>query len=395
MSDENRTARAVLDAVHEAIGPGPAVLHEPELGDVEKQHVVACIDSTFVSSVGAFVDEIEALFASYTGAARAVATVNGTSALQVALLLAGVQPGDEVIVPSLSFIATANAVTYTGAVPHFADVRPEDLGMDPEVLRHWLATETSLSGGRLVNRTTGRAIGAIVPVHVFGHPCDIREIVAIGDEFGLPVVEDAAESLGSWHGEQHTGTFGRLAAISLNGNKIITAGGGGIILTDDPELGQRAKHLTTTAKVAHRWDFVHDEVGFNFRMPNLNAALAVAQFSRLDVLLADKRALHARYSRAFDGLDAATLLREPDHTRSNYWLQAVILENARALAPTLELLNDSGFGARPVWRPLHTLPPYRAAFQQPLPVTTDLAERIINLPSSAHLGRDAQRKASA
>lgn len=378
--------RAIVAATRSVVGDAPSVpLHAPNIGALERRYVDECLDSTFVSSVGAFVGRLEKDVAAYTGAARAVAVSNGTVALQVALSLAGVRPGDEVVVPALSFIATANAVAHAGAHPVFVDSEPDTLGMSPVAVADLLAG-TQRTNGSVFNPTTGRRIGAIVPMHTLGHPARISELVALANEYGIPVVEDAAESLGSFVGDRHTGTFGRLAVLSFNGNKIVTTGGGGMILTDDVELGERAKHLTTTAKLAHAWEFEHDEVGYNFRMPNLNAALGVAQVERLNGFLRDKRLVAERYAAAFADLEGVEFLAEPPGTSSNFWLCAIRITGGLAERDAvLQAANDDGLQCRPVWNLLNRQAPYRDATTGPLPMATALHASVICLPSSAAL----------
>ena len=362
-------------------------LHEPCFGKNESRFVQECIESTFVSSVGQFVDRFEASLAEYTGSRYAVAVVNGTCALQVALQLAGVQRDDEVLVPTLSFVATANAVHYCGAVPHFVDSDEETLGMDPEALGEWLQQTAEPAQGVSRNRQTGRRLRALVPMHTFGHPCGLEELLKIAHDYRLELVEDAAESLGSYYHGKHTGTFGRLGTLSFNGNKTITTGGGGAILTQDPELARHAKHLTTTAKLPHRWNYVHDEVGFNYRMPNLNAALGCAQLEQLTDFLASKRILFLRYQRAFQDITEVALIHEPPKCQSNYWLQTLKLSDsvANERDAILAATNDAGLMTRPVWKLLHTLVPYQDFPRAPLPVAESLEQRLINLPSSAGL----------
>jgi len=362
-------------------------LHEPRFGKNESRYVQECIDSTFVSSVGQFVDRFESDLAEYTGARHAIAVVNGTCALQVALQLAGVQPDDEVLVPTLSFVATANAVNYCGAIPHFVDSSQETLGMDPEALGEWMKQVAEPAQGVFRNRKTGRRLHALVPMHTFGHPCNLEGLLKIAQDYRLELVEDAAESLGSYYHGQHTGTFGRLGTLSFNGNKTITTGGGGAILTDDPELARHAKHLTTTAKLPHRWDYVHDEVGFNYRMPNLNAALGCAQLEQLPDFLASKRTLFLLYQKAFQDIPEVALIQEPPECQSNYWLQALKLSDsvANERDAILAATNDAGLMSRPVWKLLHTLVPYQDCPRAPLPVAESLEQRLINLPSSAGL----------
>jgi len=380
-------ADSIINALRNTLGEGNFPLHEPRFAGNEQNYVQACIASTYVSSVGAYVDRFERELAAYTGARRAVAVVNGTAALQVALQLAGVQVNDEVIVPALTFVATANAVQYLGAVPHLADSEEATLGLDPRALRDWLKSVAEPAGDAYRNRQTGRRLRALVPMHTFGHPCDLEGLLAVAHDYRLPLVEDAAESLGSRYQSQHTGTFGLLGTLSFNGNKIITTGGGGAILTNDERLADHAKHLTTTAKLPHRWDYVHDEVGYNFRMPNLNAALGCAQLEQLPEFLASKRRLFERYQAALVEIDGVRLMQEPFGCGSNYWLQTLFLSGAVAdqRDAILQLTNDAGLMTRPAWRLMHQLAPYRECPRAPLPVAESLERRIVNLPSSAGL----------
>ena len=370
------------------VGDGSVALHEPRFAGNEWAYLKDCLDSTFVSSVGRYVDRFEADLAAYTGARHAVAVVNGTAALHVALQLAGVQAGDEVLVPALTFVATANAVAYCGAIPHFVDSEERTLGLDPQALRDYLGATTELRDGRCVNLATGRVIRAVIPMHAFGHPLDIEGVLALARDFHLEVVEDATESLGSTIHGKHTGTFGRMGVLSFNGNKVITTGGGGAILTDDTELAKHAKHLTTTAKLPHRWAYVHDEIGYNYRLPNINAALGCAQLEQLSGFVEAKRRLHARYQTAFAGISEAHILVEPEGCRSNYWLQTLLLDEpvADLRDELLQATNDAGLMTRPVWMLMHNLPPYRACPSMPLPVSGSLEKRIINLPSSVTVG---------
>lgn len=365
----------------------PIPLHAPVMGDLEKQRVNEAIDSTFVSSVGAFVTQFEQDVARFVGAKYAVATVNGTAALHAALLVAGVQPGDRVLTQSLSFIATCNAIHYAGAEPVFVDVASDTLGLDPEALRDWLERHAEVrSDGHAYDRTDGRRIRACVPMHTLGHPARIAAIAAICAEFGLVLIEDAAESLGSFVGERHTGTFGRLGVFSFNGNKVVTTGGGGMIVTDDEDLAIRAKHLTTTAKKPHLWAFEHDEVGFNYRLPNLNAAFGVAQMARLPGLLASKRTVAEAYRQwsAATGWDFVVEPRTAGHeARSNYWLNAIRLVDEAARDDFLAETNRAGVMTRPLWTPMHRLPMYAACPRGALPVTEQLAATVVNIPSSA------------
>lgn len=382
-------AARVLGAVRAALPEAtlPAPLHAPEFRGREWDYVKDCIDTGWVSSVGAYVDRIERDLEAFTGIAHAVAVSNGTAALDVCFRLAGVEPGDEVLAPSLTFVATANAITYRGAVPHFVDSEEQTLGVDPARLDAYLRRAARMEGGVCVNTRTGRPIRALVIMHVFGHPSDLEGIAEIAARWNLVLVEDAAEALGSrWKG-RHLGGFGRLAALSFNGNKIVTTGGGGAVLTSDPELARRAKHLTTTAKVPHRWAFDHDEVGWNYRMPNLNAALGCAQLERLPDMLMRKAELARRYGRAFEGLAGARLLEPREGASVNHWLNALILDRPdRNLRDhLLETLNDAGYQARPLWTLMHRLPMYAECPRDDLPVAESLEVRVINLPSSAAL----------
>ncbi len=378
----------IVRAARKVTGSTPAVLHEPSFRGNEWNYLKECLDSTFVSSVGKFVDRFEADLAAYTGARFAVAVVNGTAALQVALRIAGVTSGHEVLVPALTFVATASAVVHCGAVPHFVESEEESLGVDHHKLREYLRGETAMRDGQCVNLRSGRVIRALVPMHTFGHPADIIGLLEVAREFGLVLVEDAAESLGSTVGGRHTGTFGLLGTLSFNGNKTITTGGGGAILTDDPEIAKRAKHLTTTAKVPHRWDYVHDEVGYNFRMPNINAALGCAQLEQLPELLVQKRCLYGRYLDAFRDVTDVRIHGEVEGRRSNFWLQTLVLDPsvAHERDAILTATNDAGVMTRPVWKLLHQLTPYEKHPRMSLQVAESLAQRVINLPSSAPLG---------
>lgn len=380
--------RQIIDAVRSVVGPGPIMLHEPCFRGNEWAYLKECLDSTYVSSVGKFVDRFEADLADYTGAKHAVAVVNGTAALHVALRLAGVIPGDEVLIPALTFVATANAVAYCGATPHFVDSEERTLGVDPRLLREHLSRTTDMHSGHCVNRISGKIVRALVPMHTFGHPVDIETLLAVARDFRLALVEDAAESLGSFVQGRHTGTFGLMGTLSFNGNKTITTGGGGAILTNDSALAKRAKHLTTTAKVPHRWEYVHDEIGYNYRLPNINAALGCAQLESLPEFLESKRRLFERYSRAFAGVAQALIVAEPPGCRSNYWLQTMLLHVAAAgeRDAILAATNDAGLMTRPTWTLMHHLAPYRDCPRMPLAVAESLERRLINLPSSAQLG---------
>src|SRR3954467_556924 len=379
----------IVDAVRRAVGTPNGILglHEPVFAGNEIAYLEQCIKSTFVSSVGKFVDRFEQMLTEVTGAKRAVAVVNGTAALHACFRLAGVEPGDEVISPALTFIATTNAIAYCGASPHFVDSSFKTLGMDAQALGTRLDEIAQRGGNGTINRETGRRIAAIAPMHTFGHPVDMDDIAAIARHWDIPIVEDAAESLGSTYKGHAVGSQARLAALSFNGNKIVTTGGGGAILTNDEELGRRAKHITTTAKLPHKWAFVHDEVGFNYRLPNLNAALGCAQLEQLDGFLASKRRLAAAYQRAFAGVSGVQFSREPEGTTSNYWLNAIMLDEAHAALrdEVLTALNASSFGARPTWTLMHRLSMFAACPRGDLRVAESIERRLINLPSSASI----------
>ncbi|MDQ8021297.1 MAG: LegC family aminotransferase [Moraxellaceae bacterium] len=368
-------------------------LHEPEFGLAERQALLECLDSGYVSTVGKHVERFEGELAAYTGASHVVAVVNGTAALHIALKLVGVEQGDEVLMPALSFVATANAASYCGARPHFVDSEFTSLGMDAAALDEHLRHIAVASKEGWRNRETGARLAAIVPMHTFGHPVDLDALVALSERWHIPLVEDAAESLGSFYKGRHTGRAGRISALSFNGNKIITTGGGGAILTEDAKLAERARHITTTARVGRGWTFQHDEVGYNYRMPNLNAALGCAQVMRLPAFVAEKRTLAARYREALRDVAGLKFVAEPADTQSNYWLCAVLLDEARGntscdLRDTvLQATNELGIMTRPAWNLLHTLPMYADCPRAALPVAEALARRLINLPSSPHLGR--------
>jgi len=381
-------ADRVADAVRSVTGSGPVGLHEPNFSGNEWAYLKECLDSTYVSSVGKFVDKFEADLAAFTGARHAVAVVNGTAALHVALMLAGVGRDDEVLVPALTFVATACAVAYCGATSHFVDSEERTLGMDARALRDYLGSVAEVRDGQCINRSSGKVIRAMVPMHTFGHPVDIEGLLSVARDFHIVLVEDAAESLGSSIGDRHTGTFGLIGTLSFNGNKTVTTGGGGALLINDTQLAKRAKHLTTTAKLPHRWEFLHDEIGYNYRMPNINAALGCAQLERLPEFLAAKRRLYERYRSAFEGIASVRVVAEPSGCNSNYWLQAILLDESIAgeRDSILAATNDSGLMTRPVWNLMHHLGPYRDCPRMALPVAESLERRLINIPSSAQLG---------
>ncbi|WP_312627707.1 LegC family aminotransferase [Scandinavium sp.] len=356
-------------------------LHAPVFNGNEKKYVLDTLDSTFVSSVGKYVDDFERKMEAYTGTARAVATVNGTAALSAALYLAGVKRGDLVITQALTFVATCNALYHLGAEPVFTDVSPVSLGLCPKALDNWLSENTELTEQGCVHRKTRQAVRAVVPMHTFGHPVELDELIAICQKWSIILIEDAAESLGSFYKGRHTGTLGEYGALSFNGNKIITTGGGGMVFCRSPEAGVRAKHVTTTAKVPHPYEFYHDEPGFNYRMPNLNAALGCGQMERLDSFLKQKRVLAQRYEEFFAGSELS-FVKEPEYAQSNYWLNAVICENADARDALLAQMNEAKVMARPIWKLMHRLPMFENALRDDLKHSERIEAQLVNLPSS-------------
>ena len=358
-------------------------LHEPRFKDIDKEYVADAIDSTFVSSVGEYVTKFENELGQYLGVKHVVAVVNGTSALQVALQVAGTKEAHEVITQPLTFVATANAIVHNNADPVFVDVNRETLGLCPDALSRFLDQNAEKRDGIAFNKETCKPISAIVPMHTFGLPCKIKEINEIADHWNIVVVEDSAEALGSKIFSKHCGTFGKIGILSFNGNKIITCGGGGVIITDDDKLAKRAKHLTTTAKVNHQWDYAHDEIGYNFRMPNLNAALACAQFTQLEGILEDKRKLADAYDLFLKDVEWCDFVKEPAGCTSNYWLNAVITSGKKERDELLKITNDSGIMTRPAWQLMSDLKMYKNCQKGELDNAQWLRGRIVNLPSSA------------
>jgi len=390
---EKKLASEVLEAVQSTIGITESLipLHEPEFSGCEWDYVKECIDTGWVSSAGSYVERFESDLANFTGVRYAVATTNGTAALHLALILAGVEPEEEVIVPALSFVATANAVRYCNAVPHFVEISIDNLGMDPKILRDYLSCIAKKTSKGLINKKTGRRISAILPTHIFGHPADLDGLVKLSKELKIPLIEDAAESLGSIYKGKHCGSFGKLAALSFNGNKVITTGGGGALLTDDRELAERAKHLSTTAKIPHKWDYFHDEVGYNYRMPNINAALGCAQLEKLPDWIYRKRALAEEYYAVFKNIVGIQFFTEPEGAESNYWLNAIIIEKGdiKTRDSILQILNDANYMSRPAWTLLCDLPPFADCPRMSnLKNVRHIEESLINLPSSPKLSRE-------
>lgn len=378
----------IVEALQGTLPKGPIALHEPNFQKNEWEYVKDCIDTRWVSSVGKYVDRFEEMLKEYTGVEQAVAVVNGTAALHICLKLIGVETNDEVLIPALTFIATANAVMYCNAVPHFVDCSLDTLGIDPIKLESYLLEIADIRGNECYNKQTGRRIKALIPMHTFGHPVDLDRFLEISQRFHIELVEDAAESLGSFYKGRHTGNWGRVSALSFNGNKVVTTGGGGAILTNDKNLGEMAKHLTTTAKIRHQWAFIHDQVGYNYRLPNINAALGCAQLESLPLFVEQKRRLAETYRDVFAKMEGVIFFTEPPFAKSNYWLNTLLLDETFACFrdELLEVSNKAGIMTRPVWSLLHELPMYRQCPKMDLTISINLEKRIVNIPSSSFLG---------
>lgn len=366
---------------------GPVSLHEPCLGGNEWAYLKDCLDTNWVSYRGQYVDQFESMLADFTGAKKVAAVVNGTAALHMALKLSGVEPGDEVLVPALTFVATANAVTYCGAMPHFVDSEARTLGLDPGKLKDYLKNIAQVDSDGSRNKFSGRRIKAVVPMHVFGHPVDLDPLIEVCQAYRIEMVEDAAESLGSYYKGRHTGNWGKLSILSFNGNKTITSGGGGAIITNDERLGNLAQHLTSTAKIPHRWEYRHDAIGYNYRLPNINAALGCAQMEQLPKFLEQKRRLAARYQSAFQGIGGVRFFTEPSFAKSNYWLNVLLLDESFAAErdTVLEKTNDKGIMTRPAWTLMNQLPMFKDCPAMDLSCAGNLSKRLINIPSSSFL----------
>lgn len=360
-------------------------LSVPVFAGNEKKYLEECIDTTFVSSVGKFVDRFEDEIAKYTGAKKAVVCVSGTNALHMSLMLSGVERDDEVLTQALTFIATCNALSYIGAHPVFIDVDRSTMGLSPDAVKQWLVKNAEIRNGQCFNKKTGRRVKACVPMHTFGHPVRIEELVDICEAYHIELVEDAAESIGSCYKGKHTGTFGKVGAISFNGNKTITTGGGGMMLFNDEKLGAYAKHITTQAKIPHRWEFRHDNIGYNYRMPNINAALGCAQLENLDKYVASKRETASAYADFFKNIEDIEFFVEPENSFSNYWLNVVILKDKDAQLDFLQQTNDNGVMTRPIWELMNRLPMFEKCENDGLENTIWFADRVVNIPSSVRL----------
>ncbi len=364
-------------------GQNPVPLHAPVFMGKEKDYLIDCIETTYVSYLGKYVTEFEKITADFTGSKYAVAVVNGTAAIQIALQLAGVNYGDEVITQALTFVATANAISHCGAKPVFIDVDTDTMGMSPEKLNLWLKNNISFdsSSGKPVNKKTKNIVSAIVPMHTFGHPCRIDEIIGVARQYNIPVIEDSAESLGSYYKNKHTGTFGLAGILSYNGNKTLTTGGGGMIITDDENFARKARHITTTAKIPHKWEFIHDTIGYNYRLTNVNAALGVAQMEYLDKIISNKRETAELYKNFFHNHGIPFFL-EPQDSKSNYWLNAIKLKNRDQRDLFLDYCNQNGVVTRPVWRLMNKLDMYKNCQSDSLDNSKNLEDIIVNIPSS-------------
>jgi perosamine synthetase len=379
----------VVNALNTVLVDGnrPIPLHEPCFLGNEWAYVKECLDTGWVSSIGKYVDKFEAMLADFTGIKKAVAVVNGTAALHICLKLVGVEHGDEILVPALTFVATANAVSYCGAIPHLVDSEERTLGLDPKKLSDYLHDIAQVRAGACINKQTRRRIKAVMPMHTFGHPVDLDPLVELCSQYKLELIEDAAESLGSYYKGWHTGKWGKVSALSFNGNKTITTGGGGAVLTNDESLGDFAKHLTTTARVPHKWSIAHDHTGFNYRLPNINAALGCAQLEQLPGFLRKKRALAENYRKTFEGIKGVHFFTEPGFANSNYWLNVLLLDErfSNQRDELLEMTNNLGIVTRPAWTLMHKLTMFWDCPRMDLNEAESLEKRIINLPSSATL----------
>lgn len=360
-------------------------LSVPKFIGNEKKYLEECIDTTFVSSVGKFVDRFEEDMAKYTGAKKAVVCVSGTNALHMSLILVGVELDDEVLTQALTFIATCNALSYIGAHPVFIDVDRSTMGLSPDAMKEWLVNNSEIRNGQCYNKNSGRRVKACIPMHTFGHSVRIEEIAAICNEYHIELVEDAAESIGSTYKGQHTGTFGKVGVLSFNGNKTITTGGGGMMLFQDEALATQAKHITTQAKVPHRWEFRHDHIGYNYRMPNINAALGCAQLENLDKYIESKRQVAAEYEEFFKNIDDIEFFVDTPNTFSNYWLNALIMKDKEAQLDFLQQTNDKGVMTRPIWELMNRLPMFEKYENDGLKNTIWFADRVVNIPSSVRL----------
>ncbi len=384
---ESLLSNRLLQSLRSVIKSKKVGLHEPYLGENEKRYLKKCIESGYVSYLGEYVLSLEKKITDYTGAKYAVTTNSGTSALHLACRLLEINNNCEVLMPALSFVAPANAVSYMNGTPHFVDIENETFGIDPQKLRNYLSNTTYLTNLGCINKRTKKVIKAIIVIHAYGHPAQIQKIIRIANEFKIKVIEDAAESLGSFYNNKHTGLFGDIGVLSFNGNKVITTGGGGALLTKNKKIYENAKHLSTTAKIKHKWEYIHNEVGYNYRMPNINAAVGCSQFERISKLLKYKRRLARKYEIIFEDFDEVRFMKERKNSISNYWLNTIIIEkNFKSIRDDLlQKLHKNGYQARPLWEPLNKLKMFKACPKDNLAVTNDIVSRTINLPSGYNI----------
>ena len=377
----------IITKVQKVLGAGSHQLHEPLFGDKEKKYVKNTIDENFVSSAGNYVNKFEIKFKNYVKSNYAIAVVNCTQALYISLKVCGIKRNDEVLVPALTFVGTVNAISYLGAKPHFIDSEINSLGVNCKKLENYLKNISVIKNGKCINKSTGNNIKAIIPVHIFGHPCDITNVIRIARKYKLKVIEDSAEALGSFYKKKHLGTFGDMGCFSFNGNKIITTGGGGMIVLNNKSLAKKIKHLTTTAKLKHKWEYIHNEVGFNLRMPNINAALGLAQLEKINIFLKAKRKLFKKYFLAFKDLKGVSIYKEPKYSKSNYWLQTIVLDNNCAWLKNriLKKSHKKKYFFRPVWKLISDLKPYKNCQKMNLSGSNEIYKRSINIPSSQSL----------
>ena len=383
---KKKSVNYIVESIEKAIGNGPHQLHEPLFIGKEIDYLKRTINQNFVSTAGKYVNKFENKIKKFTKSKFAIAVVNGTQAIYISLKVCGVKKNEEVLVPALTFVGTANAISYLGAIPHFVDSQIENFGIDCLKLEKYLDKIVKFKGNKSINKITGKVIKAIVPVHVFGHPCNIQGVIKIAKKFNLVVVEDAAEALGSFYKKKHLGTFGDLGCISFNGNKIITTGGGGMVITNKKILAKKIRHLVTTAKLNHKWDYVHDDIGYNFRMPNLNAALGLAQMEKIKIFLKAKKTLFKSYLKVFKKIEGISLYKEPKNANSNYWLQAIIINNKNILKnEVLKISHKKMIYMRPVWKLISDLKPYKKNIKMNLSGAKEIYNKTINLPSSQSL----------
>ena len=388
MTKNKEIVKTISDAIRKVVGSEKDVaLHEPFFNGNEIKYLKKCVKTTYVSSVGKYVDDFENMLSDFTGAKFTVAVINGTSALQIALKLSGVKANNEVIVPALTFVGTVNAISYNNAIPHFVDNEEKTLGIDFNKLSEYLSTITFQKNGECINKKTGNIIRAIIPVHTFGHPVDIEKLIETANKFNIKIIEDAAESIGSYYKGKHTGTFGEFGVLSFNGNKSITTGNGGAILTNDSKLAKKAKHLTSTAKIPHKWEYIHDEIGYNYRMSNINAALGCAQLEQVSKIIEAKRKLYDQYLDVFSTIPEITLFKEPKNCKSNYWLQTIILNQKMYKFQKLILkeINNERINVRPPWNLVSDLDMYLSCPKMDLSCSRLLSQKLINIPSSPNI----------